>query len=125
MRPGCKEKNPHFERSRTSAGICGPTPPPAPGPNGRCCKIHLWVVNRFRSVNVKRLDSFCRLIPAQFRSQWMRQCGSGQTPAEQKMVEDLHRQRVLNFLDAFYSGDTQAALACCDADVDSITHAPI
>ena len=41
------------------------------------------------------------------------------------MVEDLHRRRVLNFLDAFYSGDTQAALACCDADVDSITHAPI
>jgi ketosteroid isomerase-like protein len=53
----------------------------------------------------------------------MRQCGSG--PAEQKMVEDLHRQRVLNFLDAFYSGDVEAALACCDADVDSITHAPI
>src|ERR1700737_915483 len=41
------------------------------------------------------------------------------------MVEDLHRQRVLNFLDAFYSGDTEAALACCDDDFDSITHAPI
>jgi hypothetical protein len=24
------------------------------------------------------------------------------------MVEDLHRQRVLNFLDAFYAGDTDA-----------------
>ena len=41
------------------------------------------------------------------------------------MVEDLHRQRVLNFLDAFYSGDTEAALACCDDEFDSITHAPI
>jgi ketosteroid isomerase-like protein len=41
------------------------------------------------------------------------------------MVEDLHRQRVLNFLDAFYSGDSDAALACCDDEFDSITHAPI
>ena len=41
------------------------------------------------------------------------------------MAEDLHRQRVLNFLDAFYSGDTEAALACCDDELDSIAHAPI
>jgi limonene-1,2-epoxide hydrolase len=41
------------------------------------------------------------------------------------MVEDLHRQRVLNFLDAFYSGDIEAAQACCDEDFDSITHAPV
>ena len=41
------------------------------------------------------------------------------------MVEDLHRQRVLKFLDAFYSGDTEAALACCDEDFDSIAYAPI
>ena len=41
------------------------------------------------------------------------------------MVENLHRQRVLNFLDAFYCGDTDAAVACCDEDIDSITHAPI
>jgi hypothetical protein len=52
------------------------------------------------------------------------QSESGQ-PAENRMVEDLHRRRVLNFLDAFYSGDTEAALACCDEDLDSITHAPI
>jgi ketosteroid isomerase-like protein len=51
--------------------------------------------------------------------------GSGSTPAEKKMVEDLHRQRVLNYLEAFYSGDAEAAMACCDEDVDSITHAPI
>ena len=41
------------------------------------------------------------------------------------MVEDLHRQRVLNYLDAFYSGNVEAATACCDDDVDSITYAPI
>jgi uncharacterized protein len=41
------------------------------------------------------------------------------------MVEDLHRRRVLNFLDAFYSGDTEAATACCDEDLDTITYAPI
>ena len=41
------------------------------------------------------------------------------------MVEQVHRQRVLNFLDAFYAGDIEAALACCDDEFDSITHAPI
>jgi ketosteroid isomerase-like protein len=51
--------------------------------------------------------------------------GSGSQPAEQTMVEDLHRQRVLNFLEAFYSGNVEAATACCDDDIDSITYAPI
>jgi uncharacterized protein len=41
------------------------------------------------------------------------------------MTEDLHRRRVLNFLDAFYSGDADAAMACCDDELDSITYAPI
>jgi uncharacterized protein len=41
------------------------------------------------------------------------------------MVEDLHRQRVLKFLDAYYAGDIEAAQACCDDEFDSITHAPI
>ena len=41
------------------------------------------------------------------------------------MVEALHRQRVLKFLDAFYSGDIDAAQACCDDEFDSITYAPI
>jgi uncharacterized protein len=50
---------------------------------------------------------------------------SGQTPAEQHMVKDLNRQRVRNFLDAYYSGDAAAATACCDEDFDSITYAPI
>jgi hypothetical protein len=41
------------------------------------------------------------------------------------MAENLNRQRVLNFLEAFYSGDIEGALARCDNDVDFVTHAPI
>jgi limonene-1,2-epoxide hydrolase len=41
------------------------------------------------------------------------------------MTADLHRQRVLKFLDAYYSGDADTAMACCDDDFDSITYAPI
>ena len=41
------------------------------------------------------------------------------------MAEDLNRQRVLNFLEAFYSGDIEGALARCDEEVDFVTHAPI
>src|ERR1044072_1081413 len=41
------------------------------------------------------------------------------------MAGDLSRQRVLNFLEAFYSGDIEGALARCDDDVDFLTHAPI
>jgi uncharacterized protein len=41
------------------------------------------------------------------------------------MVEDLNRQRVLNFLDAFYAGNLEGALACCSDDIDFIAHAPV
>src|SRR3954451_18356760 len=41
------------------------------------------------------------------------------------MTENLNRQRVLNFLAAFYSGDVEGALARCSDDVDFLTHAPI
>ena len=41
------------------------------------------------------------------------------------MTENLNRQRVLNFLDVFYSGDVAAALARCSDDIDFLTHAPI
>ena len=41
------------------------------------------------------------------------------------MPEDLNRQRVVNFLDAFYAGDLEAALERCTDDVDFTTHAPI
>jgi ketosteroid isomerase-like protein len=45
--------------------------------------------------------------------------------AETGMAGDIHRQCVLNFLDAFYSGNAEAAMACCDDELDSITHAPV
>lgn len=47
------------------------------------------------------------------------------TGGDQKMADDLNRERVLNFLDTFYSGDADGATACCDEELDSITHAPI
>lgn len=41
------------------------------------------------------------------------------------MVESLNRQRVLNFLDVFYSGDIEGALAFCSDDVEFFANAPI
>ncbi len=41
------------------------------------------------------------------------------------MTENLNRQRVLNFLEAFYAGDLDAALGRCSDDIDFLTHAPI
>jgi ketosteroid isomerase-like protein len=52
-------------------------------------------------------------------------CESGETPAENKMAEDLHRQRVLNFLEAFYSGNIEDALARCTDDIEFFANAPI
>jgi ketosteroid isomerase-like protein len=49
----------------------------------------------------------------------------GPNTGGEKMVENLHRQRVLNFLDAFYSGDIDGALDRCSDDVDFIANAPI
>jgi uncharacterized protein len=42
-----------------------------------------------------------------------------------KMVDDLHRQRVLNFLDVFYSGDIEGALARCTDDIEFFSNAPV
>jgi uncharacterized protein len=53
------------------------------------------------------------------------QCESGQTPAENNMVEDQNRQHVKKFLDAYYSGDAKTATECCDEELDSITYAPV
>jgi hypothetical protein len=88
-------------------------------------QIHLAVANRFQSRDTKLNQSFCRLIPAQFGSLCSRQCESGLTPAEKKMVDELHRQRVLNFLDLFYAGDIEGALSRCTDDVDFFANAPI
>jgi len=41
------------------------------------------------------------------------------------MIDHLHRQRVLNFLDTFSSGNIEGALACCSDDVDFVANAPI
>lgn len=41
------------------------------------------------------------------------------------MVEDGNRQCVLDFLKAFYSGDVEGTLACCDDEFDTITYAPV
>jgi hypothetical protein len=41
------------------------------------------------------------------------------------MGEDSHRKLVLNFLDAFASGDIEGALACCSEDIDYLANAPI
>ena len=41
------------------------------------------------------------------------------------MAEELYRQRVLNFLDVYYSGDIEGALARCTDDVEFIANAPI
>ncbi|MBS0531450.1 MAG: nuclear transport factor 2 family protein [Proteobacteria bacterium] len=41
------------------------------------------------------------------------------------MVEEVNRRCVLDFLKAFYCGDVEATLACCDDDFDTITYAPI
>jgi len=41
------------------------------------------------------------------------------------MVADLHRRRLLKFLEIFYSGDIEGALARCTEDVDFFSNAPI
>jgi len=41
------------------------------------------------------------------------------------MVENLNRQRVLNFLEVFYSGDIEDALARCSDDVEFFSNAPV
>lgn len=41
------------------------------------------------------------------------------------MVESLNRQRVLNFLDVFYSGDIEGALARCSDDIAFFSNAPV
>jgi uncharacterized protein len=41
------------------------------------------------------------------------------------MVEELHRQRVLNFLEVFASGDIEGALSRCIDDIDFSANTPI
>ena len=41
------------------------------------------------------------------------------------MADDINRQRVLNFLDAFYGGDADAATKCCAEDVLLMIYLPV
>ena len=41
------------------------------------------------------------------------------------MVESLNRQRVLNFLEVFYTGDVEGALSRCSDDVEFFSNAPV
>src|SRR6185437_13176483 len=41
------------------------------------------------------------------------------------MADSLNRQRVLNFLDVYYSADIEGALARCSDDIDLTAPAPI
>jgi ketosteroid isomerase-like protein len=41
------------------------------------------------------------------------------------MTTELNRQRVLNFLDVFYSGDIDGALARCTDDIEFTANAPV
>jgi len=43
----------------------------------------------------------------------------------EKMVENLHRQRVLNFLDMFSTGDLEGALSRCTDDIEFFSNAPV
>ena len=47
------------------------------------------------------------------------------TGGENKMVQEFHRQRSLNFLETFYAGDIEDALYRCTDDVDFFANAPI
>jgi len=41
------------------------------------------------------------------------------------MIEQLPRQRVLNFLEAFYGGDAATALKHCDDEIESMVYLPV
>src|SRR5438128_10934357 len=41
------------------------------------------------------------------------------------MADDINRQRVLNFLDAYYGGDTAAAVKCCAEDMLLMVYLPV
>jgi uncharacterized protein len=43
----------------------------------------------------------------------------------EKMVENLHRQRVLNFLDMLSTGDIEGAASRCTDDIEFFSNAPV
>jgi ketosteroid isomerase-like protein len=49
----------------------------------------------------------------------------GANTGGEKMVENLHRQRVLNFLDMFSTRDLEGALSRCTDDIEFFSNAPV
>ena len=47
------------------------------------------------------------------------------TGGEKAMDERQTRQRVLDYLEAFYAGDVMRTLDCCDDEIDIVTYAPV
>jgi len=41
------------------------------------------------------------------------------------MADDINRQRVLNFLEGYYGGDTGAAVKCCAEDMLLMVYLPV
>ena len=41
------------------------------------------------------------------------------------MSNDVARQKVLSYLQAYFSGDIEKALSCCDEEIDVISYAPV
>src|SRR5262249_54824735 len=82
--------------------------------------------NRHDFCNLKSHAPFCQLISTArlIQNAAGTQRNANQNPGA-RMVENLSRQRVLNFLDVFYAGDIEAALACCSDDVEFFANAPI
>ena len=84
--------------------------------------MHLLGVNHFD----QRASNGRKLLPIdpcgiRFTIEATMRVGTG----GEDMVGNLHRQRVLNFLDEFYAGDIEGALARCSDDVDFVANAPI
>src|ERR1700730_5455009 len=77
-------------------------------------------------MNVKRMGISCRLIPSQNSvHNGIGNASRAQHRRRTTMVEHLNRQRVLNLLEAFYSGDIEGALSRCSDDVDFVANAPV
>jgi hypothetical protein len=74
--PSTDDAGPHFTGQRRHRRRQGTT--------WHYRKIHLWVVHHSWSVSVKRFESLCRLIPAQFRSQYPGNASRDSTPTEKE-----------------------------------------
>src|SRR6476659_1783684 len=51
--------------------------------------------------------------------------GRNGAPAELKVTDELNRQRILNMLEIYYSGDLEGTLARCTDDVEFFSNAPV